>query len=261
MDRIVVAAPPGTLERRFVLAHALRALRPGGELLATAPKDKGGARLRGELEAFGCTVNETAKRHQRLCLTRAPAQASGLAAAIEAGGPRMVTDLGLWSQPGVFSWDRIDPGTALLLGRLTDLAGRGADLGCGIGVLARAALALPEVSDIVLIDIDRRAIAAASRNIDDPRARFLHADARHAAPGPAALDFVIMNPPFHEGGVSEPALGQALIAAAARMLRTGGVCRLVANVALPYEAALGASFSKVRQLHEANGYKLIEALR
>ncbi len=261
LERVVIAAPPGTLERRFVLAQALRALRPGGELLVMAPKDKGGARLRDELEAFGCAVVETAKRHHRLCLCRAPVHPRGLADAMEAGGPRRVAEIGLWSQPGVFSWDRVDPGSALLQGRLADLAGRGADLGCGIGVLARAALGSKAVSDILLIDIDRRAVAAAARNIDDRRARLLHADARQASAGPEPLDFVIMNPPFHEGGVSEPALGQALIGAAAGMLKSGGVCRLVANLALPYEATLAANFGKVSRLHEAHGYKLIEARR
>ena len=43
--RIAMQAQPGTLERRYALAQALRALAPGGELIAVAPKDKGGARL------------------------------------------------------------------------------------------------------------------------------------------------------------------------------------------------------------------------
>src|SRR4051812_974114 len=51
-----VLAPPGTLERRYVLALALRALRPGAALTALAPKDKGGSRIAKELEAFGCEV-------------------------------------------------------------------------------------------------------------------------------------------------------------------------------------------------------------
>ncbi|MFD0933831.1 methyltransferase, partial [Methylobacterium trifolii] len=34
-------APPGTMERRYVLALALRGLEPGGTLLALAPKDRG----------------------------------------------------------------------------------------------------------------------------------------------------------------------------------------------------------------------------
>lgn len=39
LDVAVIAAPPGALERRYVLALASRALRPGGALTALAPKD------------------------------------------------------------------------------------------------------------------------------------------------------------------------------------------------------------------------------
>ena len=45
-DDVIIFAPGGTLERDYVLAQALRVLRPGRRLLALAPKDKGGARLR-----------------------------------------------------------------------------------------------------------------------------------------------------------------------------------------------------------------------
>ena len=38
LERAVMAAPPGTLERRYVQAQALRALKPGGELIVLAPK-------------------------------------------------------------------------------------------------------------------------------------------------------------------------------------------------------------------------------
>ena len=68
----VVAAPPGAVERRYTLALALRALKPGAPLTALAPKDKGGARLRKELEAFGCSVEEAARQHQRICHTVRP---------------------------------------------------------------------------------------------------------------------------------------------------------------------------------------------
>ena len=261
LARIVVAAPPGTLERRFVLAHALRALAAGGELIALAPKDKGGARLRGELQAFGCVVAESARRHHRVCRLRRPPAPAGLEAAIADGGPRLVASLDLWSQPGVFSWDRIDPGSALLIEAPMDLSGRGADFGCGIGVLARAALACADVSEITLIDIDARAVATARRNIADPRARFAHADVREAAGALAGLDFVLMNPPFHEGGAQARSIGAAFIAAAARALEPGGLLLMVANIALPYEAVLAAHFSKVAQGARARGYKLIEARR
>ncbi|MBV8681366.1 MAG: methyltransferase, partial [Caulobacteraceae bacterium] len=56
LERMIIAAPPGVLERRYALAHALRALKPGGELVALAPKNRGGARLGQELRDFGCDV-------------------------------------------------------------------------------------------------------------------------------------------------------------------------------------------------------------
>src|SRR5674476_349810 len=55
---MTMLAPPGTLERHYAMALALRAVAPGGTFTALAPKDQGGTRLRKELQAFGCTVNE-----------------------------------------------------------------------------------------------------------------------------------------------------------------------------------------------------------
>jgi len=260
LDRFVVLAPPGVLERRYVLAHALRALKAGGELLALAPKTRGGARLSHELAGFGCEVREDAKRHHRICHVTRPDSPMGVEAAIADGELRFVEKLGLWSQPGVFAWDRLDPGSALLISQPWGPSGAGADLGCGSGVLALAVLKSAEVTRLSLIDIDARAIAAARRNLDDPRAALLQADLR-AGPPLAGLDFAIMNPPFHDVGAEDRALGQALVAAAAKMLKSGGVLRLVANVALPYEATLVALFRQSRLLVRENGYKVLEAVK
>src|SRR3569833_4478541 len=108
LDAITLLAPPGTIERRYALALALRALKPGAPLVALAPNDRGGTRLRKELEAFGLDVDETSKRHHRLAAAARPAQPDGIDDAIEAGGPRFDDEIGLWTQPGVFSWDRLD---------------------------------------------------------------------------------------------------------------------------------------------------------
>lgn len=258
-DSAVFLAPPGTLERDFVLAHALRALKPGAPLTALAPKDKGGSRLRKALEGFGCAVTEDARRHHRFCSAQRPGEPKGLAEAIAAGAPRIVASLGLWSQPGVFSWDRPDPGSVRLLEALPALHGAGADLGCGIGLLARAILTSPKVTALTCADIDARAVACAEHNLDDPRARVVWADLRRPLEGVSDLDFVVMNPPFHDGGAEDRALGVAFIAAAARMLGKRGVCWLVANRHLPYEAALAAAFASVTVRGEGGGYKIFEA--
>jgi 16S rRNA (guanine1207-N2)-methyltransferase len=256
---MTMLAPPGTIERRYAIAHALRALKPGGILTVLAPKDKGGSRLGKELKAFGCEVAETARRHHRICVVERPQAPVGLEAAMEEGAPRYVEDLGLWTQPGIFSWNRVDPGSALLEQHLSALSGRGADLGCGIGYLSGPILRSPEVSHLTLIDIDRRAVEAARRNVEDPRAEIRWSDARLADPGLSALNFVVMNPPFHDGGTEDRALGVSFIRRAAEMLRTGGSCWLVANRHLPYEADLKSLFKRVVVIAETGGYKIFEA--
>jgi 16S rRNA (guanine1207-N2)-methyltransferase len=259
LDRVVIAAPPGAIESRYVLAQALRALRAGGVLIAMAPKAKGGARLRKTLEGFGCAVDEAARRHQRICHIVRPATCDGLDEAITAGALQFVPSLGLWSQPGVFSWDRIDPGSAALVAAMPPCSGRGADLGCGIGVLSRAVLAAATVESLVGVDIDARAIAAARRNVTDPRASFVQADLREAWTTPDDLDFVVINPPFHDAGAEDRTLGQTFIRRAAALLRRGGTLGLVANVGMPYEAVLAEHFRTVTPLGQTHGYKLFEA--
>lgn len=256
----VVAAPPGTLERRFTLAAALRVLKAGAPLTVMAPKEKGGNRIAKELAAFGCIVETSSRRHQRICVTVRPAHlGEAVDEAREAGGSQRVESLDLWSQPGIFSWDRIDPGSALLLSVLPAFTGRGADLGCGIGILSRAVLQSPAVTGLALIDIDRRAIAAAQRNVADARAAFQWADARKLQT--TGLDFIVMNPPFHEDGVEDKALGQAFVQRAQQMLRDGGALWLVANRHLPYEALLAGAFSTVALRADGNGFKVYEATK
>ncbi len=264
LSGLVMAAPPGTVERRTALALSLRALKYGAPLTVMAPKEKGGSRIAKELEAFACVVEATSRRHQRICQTTCPertAQADELIqAAIAEGGPCFVDALGLWTQPGIFSWNRIDPGTALLLSVLPSLTGRGADLGCGIGIIARAVLPHGNVAHMDLVDIDRRAIAAARRNIVDARAVFHWADVRSLT-GLKGLDFVVMNPPFHDGGLEDKALGQAFVRQSHNLLRDGGTAWLVANRHLPYEAALSAAFTQIDLRAEQGGYKVYEATK
>ena len=141
---------------------------------------------------------------------------------------------------------------------LPALSGKGADLGCGLGVLSHAVLASDKVTALQLIDIDRRAIDMAKRNIEDDRVRWLWADAR-TAKDLTGLDFVVMNPPFHEGGLENQALGQTFVQRAAAILRNGGTCWLTANRHLPYEAILKPLFRHGSMIAEADGYKIYQA--
>lgn len=261
LDVMIVHAPASTVERRHVLALSLRALKPGGELTAFAPNNKGGMRLAAELKSFGCEIESSPRRHHQIVTTSRPDRPTGLDEAIRAGEPRLLPGLELWSQPGLFSWDRIDPGSSLLLEHLPVLTGSGADLGCGIGILARAVLEGSACRHITMIDIDRRAVEMARRNVTSEAATTLWTDVTSATNLPAALDFVVTNAPFHDGGKEDRALGVAFIEKAASMLRPEGQLWLTANRHLPYEEPLQRLFHNVEQVAQSNGYKIYSARR
>ncbi len=265
LDALTMLAPPNTQERRYALALALQALKTGSPLIVLAPKDKGGARLAQELEAFGCLIEETSRRHHRIIHTQKPASFSqnatqALQTALTEGQPRWLPELELWSQPGLFSWDRVDIGSALLLAHLPVLCGKGADLGCGIGVLARHVLKSTAVTQLTAVDYDRRALDLMRRSLPTPRLTPLWADVRQ----PLALhqlDFVVMNPPFHAGGIEDQSLGQHFIRQAAQMLRPKGRCWITANRHLPYEAVLRQVFQQLTLIASDNGFKIYEAIK
>jgi 16S rRNA (guanine1207-N2)-methyltransferase len=260
VDDIMIYAPPGVLERRHVLALALKALKVGGRLDVMAPKDKGGSRLKKELTGFGVEVGETAKAHHRRCIVIKPETMAGIDEAIAEGAARIVPGLEAWSQPGIFAWDRIDAGSALLAQHMPALKGAGVDLGCGYGALATVALRSPAVTSLRLIDLDRRAVEAATKNVVDPRVTVEWADVR-TMPAAGELNFVVSNPPFHDGGAEDRRLGQAFIRKAAELLKKGGGAWIVANRHLPYEAELNAAFMRVRLVTDSGGYKLFEAVK
>ena len=83
--------------------------------------------LDGTLSKFHCRVFWLTKGDDE-----PPAYWRGLA------GLQPVGDSTWLSRPGIFSWDRIDDGSALLAAHLPDdLVGHVADFGCGWGYLAR----------------------------------------------------------------------------------------------------------------------------
>ena len=175
-------------------------------------------------------------------------------------GPAL-TEGGFWTAPGVFSADAVDPASALLAQALPERLGRTVvDLGAGWGFLSAHVLTRDTVEQVHLVEAGHMALECARHNVTDPRAAFYWADAtRWQAPGPC--DTVVMNPPFHTGRDADPALGQAFVASAARLLASNGHLWMVANRHLPYEATLQKFFSKVTEVGGDNRFKLFQATR
>ena len=177
-----------------------------------------------------------------------------------ARGPVQLAN-GMWTAPGSFSADGEDPGTTLLLAALpAKLGATVADLGAGWGALAAGVIPRETIGALHLVEADQAALDCARCNLPDPRVQFHWADATTWTP-PALLDAVVMNPPFHTGRAADPGLGQAFIAAAARVLKPSGQLWLVANRHLPYESTLAERFRTVEEVAGDTRFKILHATR
>ncbi|HSI02740.1 MAG TPA: class I SAM-dependent methyltransferase, partial [Reyranella sp.] len=223
------------------IARSWALLEPGGTLVCAGATADGAASLEKQVRKALGLADTLSKFHCRVFWldkgeAEPPAYWRGLS------GLQPVGDSSWVSKPGLFSWDRVDDGSALLSGHLPDdFAGHVADFGCGWGYLARQMLQ-PTVARIDLIDAEHLALDAARVNIDDARASFHWLDLSRE-PAPATYDAIVCNPPFHTGRAATPALGQNVIEAAARALKPGGRLFMVANRGLPYEQTLKARFA------------------
>jgi 16S rRNA (guanine1207-N2)-methyltransferase len=265
-DAVLVRARKQKDENRALLAAALLRVAPGGILVVAGANDAGGKRLAQEMTTFGVTLHETSKYHCRILFGRVDGfDRDAAMATLEAAAPRIVDIAGVdtWTQPGLFGWDRLDRGTYFLLQHLPrDFGGNGADLGCGTGIIARFMLETnPGIKSLLCVDADARAVAMTRRNISDDRmgAQWL-AVGQEDIPA-KGLNWVVMNPPFHEGALTNSSVGVGFIRTAAALLRPGGRLWMVANAHLPYEAHLAASFARHDKIAEGEGYKIYCAVK
>ena len=100
---------------------------------------------------------------------------------------------------GVFSRDGLDKGTALLLNALPPLSGRVLDLGCGWGAVGVALGAKSPGLEIVMTDVNARAVELSRRNLkqNGVRAEVLQGDG--FAPVTGTFDAIVTNPPIRAG--------------------------------------------------------------
>jgi len=264
--RVLLLPPRQRQAARALLARAVAHCAEDAQVLLAAANDEGARSLQNDLAALAGPVSTLSKHHCRAVWT-APLRAAHIDQALCAewralDAPRD-NPAGYCSRPGLFAWDRIDPGSQLLAAQLpAALGGAVADLGAGWGYLSSQLLQrCAGITELDLYEADARALEPARVNL----ARIAH-PARVAlhwhdvSQGlPRRYDAIISNPPFHIDRADRPQLGQAFIAVAAAALHAHGQLWLVANQHLPYEAALTAHFAQVEVIAQAQGYKVLRA--
>ncbi|MGY6710396.1 MAG: class I SAM-dependent methyltransferase [Rhizobiaceae bacterium] len=262
-DMALVLAGRHRGQNEIWMREAAARIRDGGLVVVAASKKNGGDSLRRRTAKFVELGGHLSKHHGMVFWFDKPASPLP-----EPDDAQAQIDGRFQTAPGMFSHGRVDAGSELLSAHLpASVRGAVADLGAGWGYLSARLLERAEPGTVLhLYEADHASCGAARANL------------AAAAEGRAELDIfwqdvtserlvrlydtVVMNPPFHHAGHgADPSLGIAMIEAAAKGLKKGGRLYMVANAALPYEAALGRLFAGVEEVAREQGYKVIVARR
>lgn len=267
-DLILLKIPRETDYLAWLLRWANAALKPDGTLMA--------AGMIKHLPDRGVDVFAGAVRVQ--AVSRAVKKARLITSG--RGEARLDTWPGVWkgyeleaegtrveAMPAVFAREKLDIGTRLMLPHLKPALEscqpgvRVLDLACGNGVLGLRALAQRPDIEMTFSDVSSQAVLSARHNtgvaFPATRPAFLHSDG--IADGEGPFERILLNPPFHEGGVVGDHIALRLFKQAAQNLSNTGRLIMVGNRHLGYHKSLQRFFSQVRQLDADPKFVVFEA--
>lgn len=273
-DEVLLRACQNRVEMKALLAAAVTCVREGGRIYLAQANDMGAKALDKDIKAAFGHFEVTIKHKCRSYIIELDetCDIELLKEWALEGSLQVVETTGYAAQAGLFGWQKIDKGSKLLAEVLAHenmaLKGAGADFGCGYGYLTHQVLqqAHHDISSMSMLDYDIRALSAAEANLaplelEDVQVELIWRDLSGSVKAPQKLDFVIMNPPFHEGKKGVPTLGMQFIKNAADNLKKGGRLILVANLHLPYEYILREEFEFVEEVVIEGGFKVMEAIK
>ena len=185
------------------------------------------------------------------------------------GRPRHFTavlrdqEVSLTTEAGVFSRERVDRGSRLLIAHLVvDPTDQILDLGCGYGVVGLVAARLAPQGRVTMVDINARAVQLAQANLRANgigNAEVLLGDGFDPVAG-RRFDVIAFNPPVRAGfGLIHRLIEEALehLQARGRFYLVGrtrqGVKRLAEKMSLV--------FGDVEEIAKGGGYRVYVALR
>jgi 16S rRNA (guanine1207-N2)-methyltransferase len=256
-----------------LLNQAWRCLKPGGQLLLAGYKNEGTKTYIEKIaKLLGCSksivkngpVYSAELRKNSIYDTTQLLDDSGYTQ------PRPIaldSGLQLLSKPGLFGWNKIDAGSALLIEQLKLLSPRQTplnkcvDLGCGYGYLSIAAAGLDICDSInhwTLTDNNAAALTLARQNLLNHQ---LIGDVIAADAGKGInikADLLLCNPPFHQGFGIDGDLTDKFLQCAKRLLAPEGTALFVINQFIPLERKAAPLFSKINLLIDNGSFKVIQ---
>jgi 16S rRNA (guanine1207-N2)-methyltransferase len=260
-DLGLVQVPKGRGYSRALLYTTLRSLRVGAPIFVAGSNTGGANTALSDLETLSKQSVPTlaTKARHRIFSVACPAE---LETPAEWEAPwearrHSFTILDqtyeLYTQPGVFSHDHLDPGTSLLIETLIPHLkefpkdAQILDAACGYGILGMAMQRELSTSRVGFADVDLLALGCLKQSL--PSAMIVPADLSQSPVLPQApFDLILCNPPFHQEHAKDLSFMHGFAPHARRVLSGSGKFALVANSFLPYRDLLRPHFGSVETL-------------
>jgi 16S rRNA (guanine1207-N2)-methyltransferase len=251
-----------------VINAAVQRLHPGAELWLVGGKNEG---IKTYLEKAARYANGTLRSERHGAITFGIiTRGETLGEALDDQSYRELRELQfdsalkVWSKPGIYGWQKIDRGSALLVRELNRVWPDAEtppktllDLGCGYGYLSLSAAGhWPDIA-ITATDNNIAAVHACEKNLASfaIRAEVLLTDCANGID--KKFDAVLCNPPFHQGFEVEGDLTTRFLETARNRLAKNGRALFVVNQFIPLERKAAMLFRNVREVCREQGFKVI----
>ncbi len=165
------------------------------------------------------------------------------------------------SLPGVFSHGRLDVGTRLLLETLAPeiVRGKVLDFGCGAGIIGTLQGKKHQRCRPFLVDTDAMALESSKRTLAANGVEGQVIDSHGLTAVTGKYDWILSNPPFHEGVKTRYDVTEQFLADCRNHLVRGGQLRIVANSFLRYSPLIKEAFGHCEELARRDGFVIYGA--
>jgi 16S rRNA (guanine1207-N2)-methyltransferase len=167
--------------------------------------------------------------------------------------------LNVASLPGVFSQQKLDVGTSLLLHNLPDtMQGRILDFGCGAGVIS-CFIGLKyhdNEINLELLDVSALALASAKKSLslNNLTANIFASDSLSRVN--KTYQHIVSNPPFHQGTKTNYKATEDFLAGIKKHMARQGDISIVANSFLQYPKIIKSSLGNVQTVAKQQGFSI-----
>lgn len=164
------------------------------------------------------------------------------------------------SLPGVFSQQKLDVGTALLLKHLPkNISGEVLDFGCGAGVISSFIGKKFPQAQLSLLDVSALALTSAEKTLSLNKLTGSVFASNSLSEVKASYQFIVSNPPFHQGVKTHYQATETFLSEIKNYMDNQGVITIVANSFLKYPPIMNKHIGNTKTLTTQQGFSIYQA--